>query len=92
VSRLTIRRPHSLERAEAERRLDQIASKMTERFGAVCRREGNVITVEHREVRGTITIEDEAVVIDAKLGLGLSLFRSRAEQEITRILERELKA
>jgi putative polyhydroxyalkanoate system protein len=90
MSTLRVRRSHTLERAEAEHRLERIAAKMTERFGAVCTKSGSVITVRHRDVDGTITVTESDVVIDASLGGALRLFKRRVESEIERILEREL--
>jgi putative polyhydroxyalkanoate system protein len=90
MSALLVRRRHQLARIDAEQRLERIADKMTERFGAVCTKSGAVITVEHRDVNGTITIADTEVVIEARLGGALGLFKRRVESEIERILDREL--
>jgi putative polyhydroxyalkanoate system protein len=77
---------------DLQRRVSQIAEKMTTRFGAQCEHEGDVILIKHRDVNGTITMTANEVIIEAQLGLALRLFRGRAEAEITRILERELDA
>jgi hypothetical protein len=39
-----------------------------------------------------VTLLDSEVVVDARLGGALRLFRRRAEREIERILDRELEA
>ncbi len=90
MSDLLIRRRHALGMTELQQRVGQIADKMTARFGAQCVRHGDVIRIEHRDVKGTITMTLSEVVIEARLGFALKLFKARAEQEITRILEREL--
>jgi putative polyhydroxyalkanoate system protein len=90
VSQLVIRRLHSLPHADVQARVAHVAHKVSERFGAACRWDGDVLWIEHASVNGTVTISDREVVVDARLGLAFSLFRGRAEQEIARLLDREL--
>jgi putative polyhydroxyalkanoate system protein len=71
-------------------RVAHVALKLSERFGVACRWDGEVLRIEHASVNGSVTISDREVVVEARLGLALSLFRGRAEQEITQILDREL--
>ena len=92
MSQLSIRRPHALEQVEAHRRVSRVADKLVERFGAVCRWEGEVLRIEHASVNGTVRVGANEIVVDARLGLALSFLRGRAEQEIARILDRELAA
>jgi putative polyhydroxyalkanoate system protein len=90
MSQLSIRRPHSLSHAEAHRRISHVADKLSERFGVACRWEGDLLRIEHANVNGTVRVGRDEIVVDARLGFALSMFRGRAESEITRILEREL--
>jgi putative polyhydroxyalkanoate system protein len=91
VSNLSIRRAHALEHAEAHRRISKVADKLSERFGATCQWQGDVLRIEHPNVNGTVRVGRDEIVVDARLGFALSLLRGRAEAEITRILERELE-
>jgi putative polyhydroxyalkanoate system protein len=90
VSQLVIRRLHSLPHADVQARVARIAAKLSDRFGVACRWDGDALRLEHASVKGTVTISDREVVVEARLGLALSLFRGRAEQEIMRMLDREL--
>ena len=92
MSHLSIRRPHALGHAEAHRRISRVADKLAERFGADCLWEGDVLRIRHPNVNGTVRIAHDEIIVDARLGFALSLFRGRAEEEITRILDRELEA
>ena len=92
MSHLSIRRPHALKHSEAHRRISQVAEKLSERFGAVCRWEGDVLRIEHPNVNGSVHVHRDEIVVDARLGFALALFRGRAEAEIARILDRELEA
>ncbi len=90
MSRLSIRRAHALAPAEVRARLERAAAKITERFGATCRWQGDVLKIEHASVTGEVRLLDREIVVAAELGFPLSMFRGRAEQEIGRILDREL--
>jgi putative polyhydroxyalkanoate system protein len=90
VSRLQIRRSHALKHAEAHARISAVARELSAHFGAVCHWEGDVLRIEHANVTGTVTVKRREIVVDARLGFVLSLFRGRAEAEITEILDREL--
>ena len=85
-----IRRRHALSMPELHVRVAHIAEKMAARFGAQCVQDGDVFHIEHRDVKGSITMSATEVVIEALLGFALKLFKARAVTEIERILEREL--
>jgi putative polyhydroxyalkanoate system protein len=91
MSHLSIRRAHALKPAEVHRRISKVAAKLSERFGAACHWQGDVLNIEHPNVNGTVRVGRDEILVDARLGFALSLFRGRAEEEITRILERELE-
>ena len=92
MSRLSIRRSHSLSPSDAHARVARAAQKLTERFGATCQWHGEVLSIEHPSVRGAVTLLSAEIVVEAELGGPLALFRRRAESEIARILDRELGA
>jgi putative polyhydroxyalkanoate system protein len=85
-------RTHGLEPAEARRRVDRIAVKMAERFGATCRWDGDSLKIEHASVHGRVTLDGHAVTVEAELGFPLSLMRGKATAEVERILEQELSS
>lgn len=90
MSQVSITRSHSLTPSAARERVSHVADRLAERFGAKCRWQEQVLHIEHDSVRGHITIEQSVIVVEAKLGFALSLFRSQLESEIARILDREL--
>ena len=73
-------------------RLARAAAKLSERFGADCRWRDNVLVIEHASLSGSVTLLDSEIVVAARLGRAARLFRRRAEQEIARILDRELES
>lgn len=90
MSRVVVRRSHALSPDEARERVAHLARRFGERFGAECHWQGPVLVISHSNVTGTVTLEERDIVVDAELGFALSLIRSRAEQEIARILDEEL--
>lgn len=92
MSRLYIRRSHALTHDEARARMDRLATQLGERYGAACRWDGDDLLVEHTNLTGCVSVRKAEVVIDGRLGFALSLFHSRAEQEIARLLDDQLRA
>ena len=90
MSRLSIRRLHCLPAADARARVDRAATRITERFGARCHWQGDVLAIEHPSVSGAVTLKVAEILVDAELKFPLTLFRARAEAEIARILDAEL--
>ena len=90
MAAVQIRRNHALTPTAARERVGRVADRLAERFGATCRWEQDVLRIEHDSVRGHIALEPTVIVVEAKLGFALSLFRTQLESEIHRILDREL--
>jgi putative polyhydroxyalkanoate system protein len=90
MTRLVVRRPHALAADEARARVAAAAVKISERFGARCEWQGDLLAISHAAVNGTVAVGVDEIVVDARLGLALAFARRRAEAEITRILDREL--
>lgn len=91
MSRLYVRRSHVLTHAEARERVSHVAEKLSERFGATCRWEGDDLCVEHLNLKGKVTVRQREIVVDGKLGFALSLFHERVEREVAKFLDDELQ-
>lgn len=83
---------HSLPPEEARLRVERIAAKLAERFGARCAWDGAQLRVEHPSVHGTLTLTGDRVDLQAELGFPVSLMRAQVESEIDRLMQRELSA
>jgi putative polyhydroxyalkanoate system protein len=92
MSSISIRRRHQLAHDAAREKVGHVADRLAERFGARCRWQGDVLTIEHDSVNGHIALDPGEIVVEARLGLGLRFFRTTIEGEITRLLDRELGA
>jgi putative polyhydroxyalkanoate system protein len=90
MSQISIRRKHKLGHAQLRERVSHLADRLSEKYGADCHWEGDVVQIEHSNVTGTVHVTKSEVVIDAKLSFFLSMFQHRVEDEISKILDEEL--
>ena len=89
MSRIHLRRPHDLTAKAAHQRVDRMADALSKRFDAVCRWDGDVLSIRHANVNGTVTIARDEIVVEATLGFLLAMFRDRVDEELVRILDAE---
>jgi putative polyhydroxyalkanoate system protein len=90
MSQINIRRKHKLAHDELRSRVSHLAERLSEKYGADCRWDGDVVHIDHSNVTGTVHVTKSEVVIDARLGFFLSMFQHRVEEEISRIMDEEL--
>jgi putative polyhydroxyalkanoate system protein len=92
VSRIYIRREHELTPKAARRKVERVAEALSKRYDAACEWKGDVLSISHPSVNGKVVVGKEDVVVDAKLGFLLAMFRDRIDEELVRILDLEFPA
>jgi len=92
MSRIHLRRSHELTAKAARQRVDRMAEALGQKFDAECRWQGEVLSIEHPNVSGTVTVGKDEIVVEATLGFLLALFRDRVDEELVRILDAEFPA
>lgn len=92
MSRITLRRSHDLSLKAARQRVSKMADALSRKFDAECGWQGDVLCIEHPNVRGTVTIGKDEVVVEATLGFLLAMFKDRVDQELVQILDKEFPA
>ena len=70
-------------------KVERIAEALTKKFDAECTWNGDVLTVDHPSVNGTVTVDKNDVVVEARLGFLGAMFRDRIDAELVRILDEE---
>jgi len=50
---------------------------------------GDVLSVNHPSVDGKVTVGKNDVVVEARLGFLVAMFRDRIDEELVRILDKE---
>jgi putative polyhydroxyalkanoate system protein len=89
MSRIHLRREHDLTPKAARKKVERVAEVLARRFDAECQWNGDVLSVNHPSVNGKVTVGKNDVVVEAKLGLLVAMFRDRIDAELVRILDKE---
>jgi putative polyhydroxyalkanoate system protein len=92
VSRIHLRREHDLTPMAARKKVERVAEVLAKRFDAECEWQGDVLSIMHPSVKGKVTVGKDDVVVEAKLGFLLAMFRDRIDEELVRILDQEFPA
>jgi len=84
---IDIHHAHSLTTAKARKAVQQVAEKLSERFGMEYAWDGDTLNFNRSGVDGRIALEPDALHVTAKLGFLLSAMQGPIEAEIRRVLE-----
>ena len=89
MSKIHLRREHDLTPNAARKKVERVAEVLAKRFDAECLWKGDVLSVNHPSVNGKVTVGKNDVVVEAKLGFLVAMFRDRIDEELVRILDKE---
>ncbi|MET0888838.1 MAG: polyhydroxyalkanoic acid system family protein [Stenotrophomonas maltophilia] len=90
MSSIDIRHPHSLPAENARQAIEDVAAKLSERFGLQSNWVGDVLNFSGSGVDGEIALQPGQVQVTAKLGFLLSAMKGMVESEIHRVLKEKL--
>ena len=89
MSRIHLARAHDLTPKAARKKVERVAEALAKRFDAACEWKGDVLSVNHPSVNGKVTVGENEVVVEARLGFLVAMFRDRIDEELVRILDQE---
>ena len=89
MSKIHLRREHDLTPKAARKKVERVADVLVKKFDAECEWNGDVLSVNHPSVNGKVTVGPNDVIVEAKLGFLVAMFRDRIDEELVRILDRE---
>ena len=89
MSKIHLRREHDLTPKAARKKVERVADVLATRFEAECEWNGDVLSITHPSVNGKVVVGKNDVVVEAKLGFLLAMFRDRIDEELVRILDKE---
>ena len=92
MSKIHLRREHDLPPQVARTKVERVADVLARKFDAECTWKGDVLSVDHPSVSGKVTVGKNDVVVEARLGFLVSMFRGRIDEELARILDKEFPA
>ena len=84
---IDIHRPHRLPLADARAVVEQVATRMREKFDLEGHWEGDTLLFSRPGLKGRIAVAADAIHVRAELGLLLSPLKGTIEQEIRRKLD-----
>ncbi len=90
MSNIDIVHAHALPAPAARQAIEDVAAKLTERFGVQSNWRGDVLDFSGSGVDGAIELQASAVRVTAKLGFLLSAMKGMVESEIQRVLQEKL--
>lgn len=83
---IDIHHAHSLPVAKARKAVEQVAKKLSERFGVDYGWDGDVLAFSRSGVDGRIAVGPDDLHVTAKLGFLLSAMQGTIESEIRKVL------
>lgn len=75
---------HSLSHEAAKQAAQKVADDLSQEYGLNCVWSGDVLNFERSGVKGSLTVEESAAHIQIKLGMMLSVFSGKIEDQVTR--------
>ena len=90
MSDIDIRYPNHLGLTQARATVEEIARKLSEKFGVESRWVGDALDFERSGVRGRIALDADYVHVTARLGFLLAAMKGPIEAEIRRVLADKL--
>lgn len=87
MSNIDIRHTHSLPPAKARKAVEEVASKLSERFGVDTHWDGDLMHFKRSGVDGHIALAPHQLHVSAQLGFLLGAMKGPIEAEIRRVLD-----
>ena len=92
MSRIHVERPHSLGRAAALAKAEQLAERLAREYDVRYRWNGDSLEFKRSGADGRIDVHDGSVRVQLSLGLLLSAMSSSIKREIEEVLDKNLQA
>ena len=91
MSRIYIQRDHELDSRTLRKRAESLARQLQREFGGNYRWEGNTVHYNYSGgIDARLTLQDEDILVDVKLGVLMLMLKTRLQQEIEGYLDKHL--
>jgi len=84
---IDMRRDHHMDRRRARAQIDELATRVREKFGIETHWDGDTLRLRHMGLDGGISVDDRTVHVKARLGLLLAALKPRIEHELSQKLD-----
>lgn len=91
MSRIYIQREHELDDGTLRKRVERLAKQLQGEFGGDYRWEGNTVHYSYSGgIDARLTLQENDILVDVKLGVLMLLLKKRLQAEIERYLDKHL--
>ena len=91
MSRIYIQREHELDGKTVRKRAERLAKQLQSEFGGDYRWEGNTVHYNYSGgIDARMTLQDNDILVDVKLGVLMLMLKKRLQAEIERYLDKHL--
>ena len=91
MSRIYIQRDHELDGKTLRKRAERLAKQLQKEFGGNYRWEGNTVHYNYSGgIDARLTLQDDDILVDVKLGVLMLVLKRRLQLEIERYLDTHL--
>ena len=88
MSDIDIQHPHTMEPQQARTAVQEIADKLTDRFGVVSRWDGDTLHFDRSGIEGKIEVAPSRLHVTARLGFLFVAMKGPIESELRRVLDK----
>ncbi len=92
MSQISVERKHSLGREVAKQKAQVLVDKLVSKYDVKAQWQGDNVEVKRSGANGLISIDDDTILVELKLGMMLSMMSGTIESEIERVLDKALQA
>lgn len=91
MSRIHIQREHALDKKTLRTRVERLAEQLRSHYGGEYHWEGDTVHYSYsRGIDARLTLQQDEVDVDVKLGLIMSMLKQRLQREIEKSLDQHL--
>lgn len=88
MSDIDIHHPHTMAPGEAREAVQEIADKLTDRFGVTCRWDHDNLHFDRSGIQGRIALRPAELHVTAALGFLFAAMKGPIEAELRRVLDK----
>jgi putative polyhydroxyalkanoate system protein len=92
MSQISVERKHNLGREVAKQKAELLVERLVSKYDVKAQWQGDTVEVKRSGANGVISIDDDTIRVDLKLGMMLSMMSGTIESEIERVLDKALQA
>ena len=90
MTQISVERKHNLGRDAARQKAEVVVDKLVQRYDVQATWQGDTVAVKRSGANGTVKIDDDAIRIELKLGMMLSMMSGTIQSEIEKAMDKAM--